>query len=150
MELAPHVEAVRRDLTNAAALGDGEARAAAHRLLLALDPSLRLTLVDLLSTAAAELTSTLGDTLIEVRMAGRDPHFAVTRTGAEEPTQVLEDDDSSLTRITVRLPESLKSRADEAAGRQGQSLNTWITEAVRQALSTRPSHQPGRRLTGWV
>ncbi|MGJ6980273.1 toxin-antitoxin system HicB family antitoxin [Aestuariimicrobium soli] len=151
MELAPHVEALRRDLANAASLGNDEAQAAAARLLVALDPSVRLTLVDLLATAAAELSATLGDTVVEVRMAGRDPHFAVTRTGTEIPHQpVVDDEDSSLTRITVRLPESLKNRADEAANGLGQSLNTWITDAVRQALTPRTNHHPGRRMTGWV
>lgn len=155
MELTPHLDALRRDLGNAAALGDDAAREAAGRLLLALDPALRMTFVDLLSDAANQLSADLGDTVIEVRMAGRDPHFVVTRSHTE-PTVVLPDpetgDDLSTTRLTLRLPDGLKTRAEEAAARQGQSLNTWVIDAVRRALTPRPSHHgpTGRRLTGWV
>ncbi len=69
--------------------------------------------------------------------------------------------------ITLRLPESLKARAEEAAAASGTSLNTWLVQAVRAAthegvrvdidLSSLPffgGHDPGRRgsrrMTGWV
>lgn len=154
MELTPHLDALRRDLGNAAALGDDAAREAANRLLLALDPALRMTFVSLLSEAAGQLSADLGDTVIDIRMAGRDPHFVVTRSHAE-PTVVLPDsetDDPSTTRLTLRLPDGLKNRAEEAASKQGQSLNTWVVDAVRRALTPRPTHHgpTGRRLTGWV
>lgn len=160
MELTPHIEALHRDLGHAAALGDDDVRAAASRLLVALDPALRMTLVEVLSQAASHLSAELGDTAVEVRMAGREPQFVVTRStphAPEPPTPDNDDEgtDSSTTRLTLRIPDGLKSRADEAASQQGQSLNTWVVDAVRQALSVR-SHpgrthgQTGRRLTGWA
>jgi hypothetical protein len=40
-------------------------------------------------------------------------------------------------RVTVRIPESLKTRAEEAATAVDQSLNSWIVTAIRRALSNR-------------
>ena len=42
-------------------------------------------------------------------------------------------DEGDLARITVRLPEGIKDRAEEQAGRLGQSLNSWIVKTLRQA-----------------
>ena len=73
-------------------------------------------------------------------------------------------------RITLRLPESVKTKAEEAATQAGQSLNTWLVNIVRAAtrdgvvdvdldLSSLPfggndpfgGRRPGgRRMTGWV
>ncbi|WP_203568174.1 toxin-antitoxin system HicB family antitoxin [Aestuariimicrobium ganziense] len=158
MELGPHIEALHRDLGNAASLGDDAARDAASRLLVALDPALRMAMLDLLSQAAAQLSSELDDTVVEVRMAGREPQFVVTRHQAApaldtEPTEVLGDDQAT-TRLTLRLPDGLKARAEDAATRSGQSLNTWIVEAVRGAFGSQSRHHhnrsTGRRLTGWA
>jgi uncharacterized protein (DUF1778 family) len=41
--------------------------------------------------------------------------------------------DDSLARVTLRIPESLKTKAEEAAADAGQSLNTWLVGAVRAA-----------------
>lgn len=41
--------------------------------------------------------------------------------------------DDALARVTLRIPESLKAKAEEAAADAGQSLNTWLVGAVRAA-----------------
>jgi hypothetical protein len=85
-----------------------------------------------------------------------------------------DDEEGGLSRITLRIPESVKAKAEEAAARSGQSLNTWLVNVVRAAtregainvdidLSSIPfvgydpfsGGPPGRgrgnrRMTGWV
>ena len=76
-----------------------------------------------------------------------------------------------MARITLRLPESVKAKAEDAAAASGASLNTWLVSVVRAAtsrdhainvdidLSSLPffgNAGPGsrgngpRRMSGWV
>ena len=146
MELTPFVERLRQDLSDAAAAGGAEAQAAAERLALALDPATRMMLLEALSQAAAEITGALDHDAVDVRMSGREPEFVVTHlepgraTRAARPARTAgspEPEDDSQSRITLRLPESVKARAEEAANRIGQSLNAWLVDAVRDALDGR-------------
>ncbi len=59
-------------------------------------------------------------------------------------------------RINFRPPEHLKSRIEEAAGREGLSVNAWLVRAVSGVLDT-PAPRGGRKrpsggesFTGWV
>src|ERR1700712_1545110 len=134
MDITQFVDELRRDLTLAAQAGSEDIRAAAERLTNALDSSVRLTLMDALSQAASEITNELQGTSVEVRLKGREPIFVVVGAATEAPAPSDErddggddfgfEDDESVARITLRLPESLKSRAEEMAAKRGQSLNT--------------------------
>ncbi len=178
MDITPFVEAVRRDLSQAAEAGTDEVRAAAERLALALDPAVRLTLMDALSQAASEITNELHGTSVEVRLKGREPVFVVLGAGAEdmppappqppvppEPEEPFDGEGEPVARITLRLPESLKAKGEELAARRGQSLNTWLVNAARMASSSNidinimGSMGPGapgrnrssnKRVQGWV
>ncbi len=55
----------------------------------------------------------------------------------------LDDEGAETSRITLRLPEALKVRAEELATGRGQSLNTWIVNAVRAATASGPAPMPG-------
>ncbi len=66
MDITPYVESLRHDLAAAAEAGGPEARAAAERLALALDPAVRLALMDALSQAAAEITAELPAGTVDV------------------------------------------------------------------------------------
>ncbi|MEO7351446.1 MAG: YlcI/YnfO family protein [Marmoricola sp.] len=142
MELTPFVDRLRRDLSDAAAAGGAEAQAAAERLALALDPATRMMLLEALSQATAEITGALDRDAVDVRMNGREPEFVVTHlepvAAPPPPAAPLpappEPEDDNLSRITLRLPESVKTRAEEAANRSGHSLNAWLVDAVRDAL----------------
>ena len=143
MELTPFVERLRRDLSDAAAAGGAEAQSAAERLALALDPATRMMLLEALSQATAEISGALDHDAVDVRMNGREPEFVVTHVDPVEPPappappappSPPEPEDDNQSRITLRLPESVKARAEEAANRIGQSLNAWLVDAVRDAL----------------
>ena len=167
MDLTPYVESLRHDLAAAADAGGPEAKAAAERLVLALDPAIRLALMDALSQAAAEITVELPAGSVEVRLRGRDPELVVDVPAGPVPTAPTtspiagadadEDDEpgtGSLARITLRLPETVKTRAEDLAARSGQSLNGWIVSALRTATLDPPQGQPtpdrGRRMSGWI
>jgi HicB family len=139
MELTTYVETLRADLIRAAEALGPDSRAVAERLEVALEPSTRMALMEALSDAAAEITQDLPHAAVEVRLKGREPQFVVTATEPEAPepepveTEDADDTDGAVARITVRIPEGLKSRAEQAAGDLGQSLNAWIVQAIRRA-----------------
>ena len=173
MDLTPYVDNVRRELATAAEAGGADARALAERLSAPLASAIRLTLLDALSAAADEITRDLAPGSVEVRLRGGEPNFAVTAAEpampakpAAEPvtepvsepvTEPVSDEDGAMTRINFRLPEHLKARVEEAAGRQGRSVNAWLVRAATAALQPRtsaPATDRGSRspqhYTGWV
>jgi hypothetical protein len=151
MDITPYVESLRHDLAAAAEAGGPEAKAAAERLALALDPAVRLALMDALSQAAAEITADLPAGSVDVRLRGREPQFVVdvptvpmqAPTPPTPPTPPLapedaeDDEDGALARITLRIPESVKYKAEELATKGGHSLNSWIVNVVRAATRER-------------
>jgi hypothetical protein len=166
MDLSPYVDQLRRELVAAAEVGGDEARALAERLTAPLEASLRLALLSALSTAAEELTSQLVPGAVDVRLRGGDISFVVTvppdaddRPGGDDvlPAPSSDPEEGATSRITLRLPEHLKSRVEDAAGREGFSVNTWLVRAVTRALSTgegaaerRRSRWSGQQYSGWV
>jgi hypothetical protein len=61
-------------------------------------------------------------------------------------------DDGGTWRVTLRLPEGLRSGVDAAARRDGLSVNAWLVRAVGAALggSTPRDRKRGGTVTGWV
>jgi predicted HicB family RNase H-like nuclease len=60
-------------------------------------------------------------------------------------------DEAFSARITLRLPESLKTRLEAAASARAISLNTWIVQALARSLE-QPQSTSGHgrhRLTGY-
>jgi hypothetical protein len=148
MQIDGYVQAVREDLARVAALGDETTARAAELLAVALESSLGRRLQEALGEAALELSGQLDSGRVEVRIAGGDPELVLVRD--EEPQAEAADvgDDTRLARITLRLPEPLKTRIEEAASRDAVSVNTWIVQALnRQAQTARRS--AGKRLTGY-
>jgi hypothetical protein len=53
------------------------------------------------------------------------------------------------------VPERLKAKVDEAAGREGLSANAWLVRVVAAAVdgtdqNTMPLPNHGRRYVGWI
>lgn len=174
MDLAPYVDNLRRELAIAAGAGGEEARALAGRLAAALEPAARLALLEALSAAADEITRDLAPGSVEVRLRGRDPGFVVTPPPVSQPFEDAREtgwaerppappppdaDEGGTSRISLRVPEHLKPRIEEAAARDGLSVNAWLVRAVSAALDPedagrrsgrRAAPQAGKRYTGWV
>lgn len=148
MQLDVHLEQLKADLASLAALGGEELAAAAERLTAALGSTLGLRLLDVLSDAALEISAQLPNGHIEVRLAGQEPSLVyVEAEGAAPPAS---GEDAMTARITLRLPDSLKSSIEAAATREGVSVNTWIVKALARGLSTGASARVGNRLTGFA
>ncbi|MFI6795933.1 hypothetical protein [Streptosporangium canum] len=187
MDLTPYVDNLRRELAIAAEASGPDARALAERLTASLESAVRLTLLEALSAAAGEITRDLAPGSVDVRLRGRDLDFSVTPAPAERapeqargsslrsalagavevamgvrapvPETPPETDEGGTSRVSLRVPDHLKSRIEKAAGREGLSVNAWLVRAVSAALEPGDggrrfdrSGDPGsgRHYTGWV
>jgi hypothetical protein len=147
MDVAAYVEALQQDLANVAGIGDEAVAEAARRIAAALESSLRLRLTDALGEAAAELTSQLPDGHVEVRVSAGEPELVYVPDPGAPPPSGLED---LTARITLRLPETLKTIVDAAAQESGVSANTWLLQQITRSADPKRRNQPGgRRMTGY-
>ena len=162
MDLTPYVETMRAHLLTAAAMGDDQARETARLLADALEPGARLALTNALSAFAAEVTAAWGAGSVEIRMRSGEPEVVVTAetvtSEATEGTFVnIEAHDAGAARVSLRMPESVKSAAENRANESALSLNAWLTRTIAGALSRVPPPPappgpplpPGRRLSGY-
>ncbi|MET7275329.1 MULTISPECIES: toxin-antitoxin system HicB family antitoxin [Streptomyces] len=172
MDLTPYVDTLRRELVVAADAGGDEARALAERLTAPLESATRLTMLNVLSAAMDEITRELAPGSVDVRLRGLDPDFVVTPPPTDggasaEPAAVpagplptpapAEGDEGGTARVNLRLPAHLKARAEEAASREGLSVNAWLVRAVSAAVegggaprATERTRSVGQSFTGWV
>ena len=146
MNVAAFVEALQRDLEAVAGIGDEAAQQAAQRIAAALEPSLRLRLQDLLGEAAVELTSQLPDGHVDLRVVGGDPEFVYVE---ERSGPMPSGEDALSARVTLRLPETLKSIIDAAAQDAGVSANTWLLQQISRSANPKRRGPGGRRMTGY-
>ncbi|KNB52110.1 toxin-antitoxin system HicB family antitoxin [Streptomyces caatingaensis] len=187
MDLTPYVDTLRRELAVAAEAGGKESRELAERLTAPLESATRLTMLNVLSAAMDEITRELAPGSVDVRLRGLDPDFVVTPPPADSgrtetaatlpveppmaPTAALppppatatapaEGEDGATARVNLRLPARLKARAEEAAAREGLSVNAWLVRVVAAAVDSTPhprtthtpqkAHSVGQTITGWV
>src|ERR1700753_3752412 len=139
MDITPYVESLRSSLVSAADSAGDETRRAAERLGFALDSSARLAIMEAVSQAAAEITAEMPNGGVDVRLDGGDLAFLVHVSAPPRPAPPPpppapeETEEGALSRITLRIPESVKAKAEERATEAGQSLNTWLVSIVRAA-----------------
>lgn len=161
MELAPYVTDLQRQLLEAAETGSDDTRAVAERLAAGLDAAARLVLLDVLSAAAGEITRDLAPGSVDLRLRGREVEFVVTAPAAEQEgddgsAASVDLDDVSTSRTTLRLPDALKARVDEAALADGMSVNTWLVRAIaaavqpKQRRSAQRTLRTGDNFAGWA
>ncbi|ORA37782.1 histidine kinase [Mycobacterium aquaticum] len=160
MDLQPYVDAVRHELAVAAAAGGADAEALAQRLTAPLDSALRLALLEALSEAAEQITRELAPGAVHVRLAGRDPEFAVELPEPAEPAvpsassraDVPDDDSGGTWRVTLRLPESLRAGVESAARGEGISVNAWLVRSASARLGAPAgrTRSGGKSFSGWV
>lgn len=174
MQLERHVDTLREQLAVAAEAGGEEARELAQRLIASLDSAVRLTLLEVLAVAAAEITRELAPASVELRLRGTEPEFVVvtpslgdraddvssageawaTRGSLPAPAETGE---GGVSRINLRLPDQVKSRVEQAADREGLSINSWLVRAAAAAAQrgetgARREHSTprgGQGYTGW-
>jgi hypothetical protein len=161
MELGQYVSDLQRQLVEPFANGAEDTRAVAERLAAGLDAATRLVLLDALSAAVGEITQDLAPGSVDLRLRGREVEFVVTAAGSEQdadelPSASVDLDDASTSRTTLRLPDALKARVDEAALADGLSVNTWLVRAIASALqpkqrrSAQRTLRTGDNFAGWA
>ncbi|GAB3964317.1 YlcI/YnfO family protein [Plantactinospora veratri] len=176
MDLTSYVSNLGREFATLAEAGGEESRVLVERLTGSLESAIRMTLLDALSAAADEITRDLAPGSVELRLRGRDPSFVVTPPPAEPLESAAKDvtapvdggpetdpliaEEGPAARINVRLPEQLKAAIEEAAAKEGRSVNAWLVRAAATGLqrsdrAPRPeTHTSGKRtqqrFSGWV
>jgi hypothetical protein len=176
MDLTTYVSNLGREFATLAEAGGEDARALVERLSGSLESAIRMTLLDALSGAADEITRDLAPGSVELRLRGRDPNFVVTLPPMDAPehaagdaaatighapdSDLLTAEDGPAARINVRMPEQLKAAVEEAAAREGRSVNAWLVRAAAAGLQRsdreqrpepRGSGMPSKQtFTGWV
>jgi predicted DNA binding CopG/RHH family protein len=161
MDMSEYVATLRRELATITRFAGDDVARAAEMLAEAMEASVRLTLLEVLSAAAAEITTRLDDAVIDVRLSGSDADFVVTVTADDEPAdqpteQAAAEASDDMTRVTLRLSEPLKARVEASAAAAGVSVNAWLIRAIGQALDAppgRPSRSRpgvGQRYTGYA
>ena len=161
MELGQYVTDLQRQLAETAANGAEDTRVVAQRLAAGLDAATRLVLLDVLSAAVGEITRDLAPGSVDLRLRGREIEFVVTQPNPESDAEdrqpaAVDLDDTSTSRTTLRLPDALKTRVDEAAAADGLSVNTWLVRAIAAALQPRQRRSAQRTLrtgdnfAGWA
>ncbi|MDW6061786.1 toxin-antitoxin system HicB family antitoxin [Streptomyces sp. FXJ1.4098] len=171
MDLTPYVDNLRRELAVAAEAGGDDARELAERLTAPLESATRLTMLNVLSAAMDEITRELAPGSVDLRLRGLDPDFVVTPPPTDSgtpaqpaapleplrPPAPAEGDEGGTARVNLRLPAHLKARAEEAATREGLSVNAWLVRAVSAAVeggtaprTAQKTQSIGQSFTGWV
>src|SRR3954453_21377474 len=167
MDLDRYVSEFQTQLAAAAENRDADVRAVAEQLSTALDAAVRLMLLGVLSDVAGEITREIAPGSVDVVLRGRDPHLVVTRPergaadaadpsppGVAAPAEPLDDTVSS--RTTLRLPDRLKARAEQAAADEGVSVNSWFVRVIAAAVEPQATRAPrrdtkqGDSFTGWA
>jgi hypothetical protein len=148
MQMAQFLESLDSDLQSVASIGDDAVAQAASRLSQAIRSSAGLRLLDALSQVAVEVSAQLPSGHIEVRLSGQDPNLVYVEEDRAEPAPAA--DDAASARITLRLPEGLKTNVEAAAAREGVSVNTWIVRALSREVAPLRGPRLGSRLTGFA
>lgn len=163
MELDGYVDRLRTEFAAISEVAGDDVREVAERLVAPLESAVRLVLLEALAAAADEITLDLVPGSVHLRLRDTDPDFVVTAapsgTAAAAPAPVApptaatpDDPNGPVARINFRPPESLKTRIEDAAGRDGLSVNTWLTRVATAALD-QPQRTPpasaDRGRVGW-
>jgi hypothetical protein len=158
MDLSEYVAGLRRELATITRFAGEDVARTAEMLTEAMESSVRLTLLEVLSAAADEITTRLDEATIEVRLSGSDADFVVTVTPDDPPhppgpptppapTSAAGEASEDVARVTLRMSEALKTRVEAAASASGESVNAWLVHAISRALDA-PADRPGRGRSG--
>jgi hypothetical protein len=158
MDLNPYVNNIREQLALAAQAGGEDARELAERLTAPLESAIRLTLLEALEQASAEITRELAPGSVELRLRGGSPEFVVSeprqareahQSGSGDLASAAVDaamswvtggsGDREMARLNLRLPEQLKARIDQVADRAGLSTNAWLVRVAAAAVESEQS-----------
>jgi hypothetical protein len=150
MKMSLVVDGLRSDVVAVGDLGDDAVAETAERIADVLVRSVPGRVLDLLSDAAAELTASLPDGRIDIRVAGDDVDMTYVEDDLGSVAAAGHGDDLSA-RLTLRVSEGLKSRVEQSAAADGVSVNTFILRTLERGTSSNRSRsgRAGNRLRGY-
>jgi hypothetical protein len=150
MKMSSVVDGLRSDVVAVGELGDETVAEVAERIADVLGRSVPGRVLDLLSDAAAELTASLPDGRVDIRVAGDDVDLTFVEDAPRPAAAPTGEGDEQSARISLRLGEGLKSRLEAGAAAEGVSVNTFIVRALERNSSNRSrSNRVGNRLHGY-
>ncbi|HSK07296.1 MAG TPA: DUF1778 domain-containing protein [Acidimicrobiia bacterium] len=116
-------------------LGAAELVSIGAELLEVLRPAVRQAMMDVVEMAAQEVNGQLVGHRVDIRIVDGDPELVVSADDSRIPLppSLPGSGDTSDTeaRITLRLPGYLKDLIAEAADVAGDSVNTFVIDALR-------------------
>jgi len=118
---------------NQVRIGAPELAEVATELMTALRPALEQTILGVIQEAASEISAQLVGQSVEVRLSGGEPSLVIT----EERGRSSDLQEEFEARVTLRLPNSLKSLIEESASSAGDSMNGWVVDALRTRAGRR-------------
>lgn len=144
VHVQPVITKLRSTLVNQGVLagGDPTVDAAIAALVDALEPAMQMAALELAQQAATELGAQLPDRMVDVVVVDGDPTLRVGDAPGAPQSEPAEDLDA---RITLRLPPSLKRLIEDSATIDGDSVNSWVVDALSKRAKRPASH--GRRVT---
>ncbi|HEY6472800.1 MAG TPA: toxin-antitoxin system HicB family antitoxin [Acidimicrobiales bacterium] len=157
MKMSLVVDGLRADVLSVGELGDDTVAAVAERIAALLGRSMPARILELLSDVSAEVSAELPDGHLEIRVAGDDVDLAYVEDAPAAAAPADGDGGSGAdrdlsARISLRLSEGLKARAEEGAAREGISVNAFIVRTLERGATSsdqkRKSHA-GNRLRGY-
>ncbi len=125
MKMSKFIDLLSADLQALGKLGGNDLEAAVSRLIPTLTPVLRGRLLEALTEIAGEMKDQIPGSRVEARLDGDEVELVYLQdegVNRETPSELN-------ARITLRLPEDLKSRIESAAVKEGISLNSWLLKA---------------------
>lgn len=145
MQVQPIINSVQAALAGQGLLagGDGAVEEALDHLIAALAPAIRQAAMDLAEQAACEVRAQLPDRTVDLILADGDPSLRITDVAVAAEASPSEDLDA---RITLRIPPSLKTLIEDAAGTAGASVNSWVLDALSRR-ARKPEQGHGFRMT---
>jgi hypothetical protein len=129
MQITPVINALEATLMSHATIAssDPAVESAVTQLVAALAPALHMAAMEIAEQAAAEVRAQLPEHTVDVVLADGDPALRIGETTRSAEPRQLEDLDA---RITLRLPPTLKQLIEDAAQQNGDSVNSWVVDAL--------------------
>lgn len=160
MDVNPFVDRLGREFAALTQNGGGGDSALRARL----ESAIRHTLVDALAAAADEISRDLAPGSVELRLRGSEPGFVVTPAPPERSSGTTADsgvphpEEGATAMVSVRISKQLKAAVEQAAGREGRSVDAWLAQTasavVQQAqapcAAQRRSRRRRQRYIAWV
>jgi hypothetical protein len=116
-------------------LGDPELASLGSELLEVLRPAIKQTLMEVVEMAAQEVNGQLVGQRVDIRLVDGDPELTLRPDDSKIPPPPTPPSPGDMmdaeARITLRLPGYLKDLIAEAADGAGDSVNSFVIDALR-------------------